>query len=394
MKVLFVLEHAGVSPLVPALRLLHDRGHSITLAARRVKSAHSARELQELADECERITYTLLPSGPADSLARATRDLRFGIDYLRYLEPRYRDTPKLRERAAANAPEWVQRAAHRNPGLVGRLLRAAERALPPPAYVERHLRAERPDLLLVTPLVDLGSRQADWLRAAKRLGIRTGFPVLSWDNLTNKGIVRDIPDLTLVWNDLQAQEAAELHGIPPERIRITGAPVADPWFEWRPSRTREEFCAEVALDPRQPIVLYLCSSQFIAPKEVEFVPRWIERLRAEGGVLAEAGYLVRPYPDTARRWVGAGVEGPGVRVWPRAGESPHDDETKSNYFDSIYHAAAVVGINTTAQIESAIVGRPVHTVLTDEYRATQEGTLHFRYLEDDDFGLLHVGRTF
>ena len=36
----------------------------------------------------------------------------------------------------------------------------------------------------------------------------------------------------------------------------------------------------------------------------------------------------------------------------------------------------------------------MHTVLADEYRSTQEGTLHFRYLEDDEFGLLHVGRTF
>src|SRR4051812_13075258 len=222
MKILFVLEHSGVAPLVPALRLLHERGHSITLASRRVKSAHSARELQELADECERISYALLPSGPADSVARAARDLRFGIDYLRYLEPRYRDTPKLRARAAANAPEWVKRAANRNPRLLGRVLRAAERALPPPAYVDRYLQAERPDVMLITPLIDLGSRQADWLRAAKRLGIRTGFPVFSWDNLTNKGIVRDIPDLTLVWNDLQEQEAAELHGIPRERIRITG----------------------------------------------------------------------------------------------------------------------------------------------------------------------------
>ena len=65
----------------------------------------------------------------------------------------------------------------------------------------------------------------------------------------------------------------------------------------------------------------------------------------------------------------------------------------SNYFDSIYHAAAVVGINTSAQIESAIVGRPVHTVLAEEYRDTQQGTLHFHYLQAEEFGHLHVGRT-
>ena len=247
--------------------------------------------------------------------------------------------------------------------------------------------------MLVTPLIDLGSRQADWLRGAKRLGIRTGFPVFSWDNLTNKGLVRDEPDLTLVWNDLQAREAEELHGISPARIRITGAPVADPWFDWRPSRSREELCAEVGLDPSQPIVLYLCSSEFVAPNEVEFVPRWLERLRSHGGPLAEAGYLIRPYPDTAQRWVAAGLDGPQVRVWPRFGEAPRDDTSRRDYFDSIYHASAVVGINTTAQIESAIVGRPVHTMLADEFRDTQQGTLHFRYLDADDFGLLHVGRT-
>ena len=82
-----------------------------------------------------------------------------------------------------------------------------------------------------------------------------------------------------------------------------------------------------------------------------------------------------------------------MRVWPRFGESPHDDTSRRDFFDSIYHASAVVGINTTAQIESAIVGRPVHTILAEEFSETQQGTLHFRYLEADEFGLLHVGRT-
>jgi hypothetical protein len=159
-----------------------------------------------------------------------------------YLEPRYRDSPKLRARAEQAAPTRLGRVP-------SPLLRAVERSLPPPDGVLRYLRKEAPDLMLVTPLVDLGSRQADWLRGAKRLGIRTCYPVFSWDNLTNKGLVRDEPDLTLVWNDLQAREAEELHGISAARIRITGAPVGDPWFDRGPGRSREEFCAEVGLDP-------------------------------------------------------------------------------------------------------------------------------------------------
>jgi hypothetical protein len=54
----------------------------------------------------------------------------------------------------------------------------------------------------------------------------------------------------------------------------------------------------------------------------------------------------------------------------------------------------VVGINTSAQIEAAIVDRPVHTILAEEFRQTQLGTLHFPYLIAEDFGHLYAARTF
>src|SRR5205823_790237 len=80
-------------------------------------------------------------------------------------------------------------------------------------------------------------------------------------------------------------------------------------------------------------------------------------------------------------------------VWPPLGEEPVDIAGRDNYFDSIYHSAAVVGINTSAQIEAAIVGRPVHTILAEEYRATQDGTIHFHYLVDPEFGHVRAART-
>ena len=52
---------------------------------------------------------------------------------------------------------------------------------------------------------------------------------------------------------------------------VTGAQAYDHWFAIRPSTTREEFCARVGLPPDRPYLLYLCSSPFIAPREVEFV---------------------------------------------------------------------------------------------------------------------------
>ena len=104
--------------------------------------------------------------------------------------------------------------------------------MPPAPGPDSYLADLDPDVVLITPLIELGSTQADWLRAAKRRGVRTGFPVFSWDNLTNKGLLRDVPDLVLVWNDLQAAEARELHGVPAGRITLTGAPAFDHWFDW------------------------------------------------------------------------------------------------------------------------------------------------------------------
>ena len=50
------------------------------------------------------------------------------------------------------------------------------------------------------------------------------------------------------------------------------------------------------------------------------------------------------------------------------------------YYDSIHFAAAIVGINTSAMVESFIQRRPVLAIRDDRFRETQEGTLHFRHL--------------
>jgi hypothetical protein len=274
-----------------------------------------------------------------------------------------------------------------------RSLELAERCLLPPPHVERFVADQAPDVVLVTHLAEFGSGQTDYVRAAKRLGIHTGYPVFSWDNLTNKGLVHDLPEQLIVWNDLQADEAVELQGIPRGRVRVTGSSAYDHWFDWQPGRSREDFCREVGLRADRPIVLYVCSSAFVARNEVDFVRRWIRALRERGGPLAQAGILVRLHPRNLTQWLDVSLDEPQATIWPRLGEEPLDELSRQNYFDSIYHSAAVVGINTSAQIESAIVSRPVHTVLAEEFRDTQQGTLHFHYLKADDFGHLHVGRT-
>jgi hypothetical protein len=197
----------------------------------------------------------------------------------------------------------------------------------------------------------------------------------------------------LVWNETQKKEATGLHDVPSDRVVVTGAQCFDHWFGRAPSLDRVSFCRKVGLDPNRPFILYACSALFEgSPNEAEFAVRWARELRSSGDAhLRNAGLLIRPHPKRGFEWDNVSVADLGnVSLWPPRAVAPFDAESKEDYFDSMFHSAAVVGLNTSALIEGGIVGRPVHTVLLPEFFESQEGTLHYRYLLDG--GLLRAAR--
>jgi hypothetical protein len=386
------------------LDALHRRGHRV-----HVTLPYDPKGVGQLIDRvCE--SHPGLSRGFApvrdDRWVALAETMGSGIDYLRYLTPGYARAGKLRERAAHWAPDKVVRTAQwplvGSPAGVRALswgMRWIEDWIPDSAQVVEFLRSQRPDLLLVSPLITTPS-QAHYVRAARSLGIRTALLVWSWDNLTNKGLIRHVPDRLYVWNEDQRREAVQLHGVPPERVIATGAYAWDHWFEWQPSTTPGQFRQRLGLPDDRPIVLYVCSSKSIATDETAFVERWLRALRHHPDErLRTASVIIRPYPKARRRWWHNPLgDQAGVAVWPIEGPGKGsqnlDDESKSRYFDSIFHSSAVVGLNTSAMIEAAIVGRPVFTVLDPEYRQSQEGMPHFHYLPRENGGPVTVGRDF
>ncbi len=393
-RFLFVMLHSGFTFYYEStIRALAQRGHSVHVAyAKWVASEQLERLVAEFPG---RVTHERLPKRKGDQGLIARQELRSYRDYLRYFDPRYEKATYLRRRVEETMPAWVvarvrQYHRHGATALVAQALAGVEQATPVVESIRTFIAAQKPSAVLVTPLVNIGSEQVDFVRAAQSMGIPTGACIASWDNLTNKGVMRIVPERVFVWNEAQKGEAIELHGVPGDRVVVTGAQNFDHWFTWQPSTTREEYCRRWHLDPARPIVLFLGSTQGIAATEPEFVARWIAGIRASSHqALAGANVLVRPHPKQAERWsaaAGTFPSGPGTAL--ALGDAPVNEDSRSAFFDALYHSRAVVGVNTSAQIEAGIVGRPVYTLLAPEFEETQEGTLHFHHLVNVNGGLL------
>jgi hypothetical protein len=404
-RILFFLNNVSkVRHFDSVIELLAERGHTIVLAAARQRNRPLALPKNlALANRSlitrgrrGRIELTPCPVRRVDRWRHAAPALRQARDYLRFLDPRYAGALKLEERSAENVSARWRRLVKKHPGLARHVFRPtlalAEDAIPSERLFDLFVKYEQPDLVLVTPLVDYGSYQTDYVKSAHRLGLPVVFAPFSWDNLTNRGLIRVEPDRMLVWNDIQKKEAIELHGVSSDRVTVTGAPRFDAFFAMRASAPRDAFCREAGLDPACPYVLYLCSSEFVAPREVEFVQQWIDRLRASTDpAVRSCGVLVRPHPAHVKQWAGVNLSRfPNIVVW-REKETMNADQ---GLFDSLHHAAAVVGLNTSAMIEAGILGKPVLSLVMPEFAGGQTDTLHFHYLRAGNGGLLEEANGF
>ncbi|HWT22254.1 MAG TPA: hypothetical protein VN213_01990, partial [Solirubrobacteraceae bacterium] len=400
MRILYLLTHTGLfRNFESTLRLLAERGHEVRVALD--SDRYPSAAFEALLAAHPNVTRTWTPPVPDDGWSALGRAVRAASDYLRYLEPRYANAPKLRARARRQVPAWLRPAVAdpSDPARVDRALRRIERGLPVREEALGFLREHEPDVVCITPLFG-SAGQLEVLRAAKVAGVPTCLTVASWDNLSNKGLIREAPDAVAVWNDAQRREAAELQRLDSETVTVTGAQNFDEWFAREPATTAAQFTARIGLDPARPYLLYLGSSSFIAPDEAPFAAEWLRRLRAsEDPRLREIGVLFRPHPQNARQWDRPDLlEDPRVAIHPPPASAPQQtgraDWSREDFYDSMFHAAAVIGVNTTAMIESAVLGRGVYTMLAPQFRETQEGTLHFEHLRSFAGGLLHLSESF
>lgn len=406
LRVLFVVRSSDFLRFFQSsLQLLVEHGHTVRLLIAR--SGQGEAELDWIRGMAlnPRFSYRVADHFRREPWCRWGTTARKGLEYLRSLEPAYGTATLFAYKRLSRAPAMIRKLT-KMPGIRTRtglralraVLSAFDRALPMPSRVAEYVDGVDPDIVVLCDYGQPGSLHSMYIRAAKERGIPAAICVGSWDNLTTRQRTPVVPHGLFVWNQAQVREAVELHGIPADRVAVTGAPSFDAWFAWKP-RARTEFLARVGLDPEQPVVLWVGSvpDQRSERTEPEYVADWLSELRrSPDPLLRGAGVLLRPHPYRAPQWHAVDFSGFGnVSVWPpsEAGGMPIDLGQKADYFDSIFHSGAVVGINTSAMIEASIIGRPVLTILEPEFSSSQFGTLHFTYLLESSGGAVQVAQS-
>ncbi len=386
------------------VRELDARGHELVLlhgtrtddvkirtkiATKSKRMVFMGRGIQLAASELPAVTVGFRPE-PPERWQHRLRTGRQVISRSIYLRNAHPSPERVTEAMEKTLPPRVQRIAQSR---LGRALlrrpfalaawRAIERASTPSRTIVSLLKEVDPDVVLVSPTVwPKKPVEADYLRAARALGIPTIGYLNSWDNLTSKGTVHVLPDRYIVWNEALASEAAELHDIPRKRIRITGAPHLDRFFELRPSVSRAELCGRMGCESERPYVVYLCSSRTLIANEVAVATTLANALVRQFPEGAPT-LVVRPHPTNAQPW--DDCDHPGIAVYPRDGDQADTPDSWQEYFDQLAAASCVFGLNTTAFLEAVVADRPCLTIVSDEFEPAQGRTGHFRHLLAGDF---------
>lgn len=410
MRVLMVMQHINFFRNLDAvMRELVARGHHVFMLhgtrlddpktnkgsrLKRPKKTLMGRGLQVAQSEVSAITVGYRPE-PDERWHRALRKLRQVVNrsiYFRRTHPAPERVADLLEREMSPFMRCL---------IQGRLMRALlgrrstlsfwrriEAASPPSSTIVALLNEIQPDVILVSPLVwPKRPVEADYVRAARSLGIPVIGYVNSWDNLTSKGTVHLLPDLLILWNEALAQEAEELHDIPQEIIRVTGAPHLDRFFEMRPTLSPADMCKLMGCSPAKPYIVYLCTSRTLMASEASVVSAIADALPGQFPD-GPPTLVVRPHPTNPEPW--GGYVHDGVVVYPKYGDQADSPESWQEYYNQLSGAACVIGLNTTAFLESIVANRPCLTILSDEFYGAQGRTGHFRHLLAADF--LEVSR--
>ena len=267
------------------------------------------------------VTTRDAPGRHAGAWAELARQLRLGLDYLRFLDPRYAETPHLRQRARERAPRLVVRLAESRAGRAGwrparaDVAPAAPRARPAgrARRCEQFLAEQQPDVVLITPLVDIGSPQLDHFAAAQRArrphgaaGRQLGSPV------EQGAAARGARPRARLERDAAAARRSSCTACPPIASWSPARSATTSGSIGRRRAAAQAFCARVGLRSRSAVRAVRLLVALPRHRRRAGVRRALDPARCATSAdprLKDIGILIRPHPARLDEWRGVDLSG-------------------------------------------------------------------------------------
>lgn len=237
---------------------------------------------------------------------------------------------------------------------------------------ENLLRDIGPDCLVCTYPVMMP--EPEFLLAAERLNIPSVLHLLSWDNISAKGVFPALANHYVVWGKVMEQELLERYPVNPADVHRCGVPHFD-----RHVRAAKS----VSPDSGEKYLFFAMSAPRYGPHEIDIV-EWLAGKVSAGEFGDKVSLVVRPHPQNVHGYMADttwlpridAMDGlPGVSVlYPRMNKDSNllfsiDEADMDEFTRALAGAAIVLNSGSTVSIDAMMTDRPV--VLTS-FDADQE----------------------
>jgi len=235
-------------------------------------------------------------------------------------------------------------------------------------YVSKTLVTRMRESCSALVVANVQSLQAvPFLTAARRLRLPVVGYVASWDHTVGKGIVSPHVASYVVQNAVMRDDLVRFHGVPVDRIVVTGWPQTDVFHRRRSRSAYEAIVCELGLDASRPIVLVAGNTPTNAPYEGRFVERLIGWSHTQPPA-ERPQLLFRPHPRD-REWrqrFASALDAPDVAV-----QEPSYTDLEA-LATLLQHVDCVVANAGTILLDSLVNDRPAICVLYDEGAPSDE----------------------
>ena len=221
------------------------------------------------------------------------------------------------------------------------------------------LTSDRSKVLLTTNAHLANEREL--ITSAHKLNIPTIGFVKSWDNI-HKGI-HSRTNKIAVWNDINKQELIDIEKYKPDDIFVTGPPQFDQYFKQDIIIDRDEYFANIELDPNRPTIFFATIGDFGFNIDESY---WLDLLINQitnGDIKGEPQVICRLHPWSKLELFQKYSSIPWVKISYIHKFIPSlswymDKKEVIMMANMINHSDLVISPGSTVLLESAIFNRP------------------------------------